>query len=135
MSFLFCFFSHCLASPVKSSPPCHGCRVHPPPSPPPRHARPITTHPLRCAPPLPLLLLLDHTQARGSCVHPSLVHHPVTARKTCHDATSQCYHNMATQAATMLREIPLQCQLNTVRNSHHDKLQMTGSEATTAGAA
>ncbi|KAH8976428.1 hypothetical protein EDB86DRAFT_2082369 [Lactarius hatsudake] len=36
----FCFLSHCLASPLKSSSPCHGRCVPPPPSPPLWHARP-----------------------------------------------------------------------------------------------
>ncbi|KAH9161918.1 hypothetical protein EDB89DRAFT_1976019 [Lactarius sanguifluus] len=45
----------------------------PPPSPPPRHARPITAHPLGCLLPYRYRYYFNRTQARGRRVYPLLV--------------------------------------------------------------
>ncbi|KAH9073625.1 hypothetical protein EDB83DRAFT_2358893, partial [Lactarius deliciosus] len=135
--FVFCFFSHCLAAPLGSSPPrhmqVHGRQVHPSPR------YPIMT--CKTRPDAPAALSHQHLQevlavlrssspyhyrycfttlkpvAAASTLHMG-VRHPISARKTHHDATTQCHHSMATTP----RVIPLQHQLDTVRRYHRDRL-------------
>ncbi|KAH9083567.1 hypothetical protein EDB83DRAFT_28175 [Lactarius deliciosus] len=138
----FCFFSHCLAALLRSLPPhhmrVHGCHVNSSPSllhhgvqdpsrimtpaaPSHQHLQEVLAV-LRSSSPYRHRCCFTARKpvAAASTLHMG-VRHPITARKTHHDATSQCHHNTATMPCV----IPLQHQLNTVRKSRHDKMQMT----------